>query len=203
MMGKKKLLRLIVFLLVISLSFLHFAFSVFADEPIRIKMRGKGVKIPYKNYISNPSKFKLGSEPDGFRDIEWGTNISTFSGMISKGSGMDGAKSYVKEGDILEIGGAKLEIIVYSFWEDAFFNAMIFSKDIQSFEDTIFEKFGKGHSLTNHNHFWAGEKTTMSLSYVNGIGEFNMFSTKIYEKILAQIKVHRKEKAKEGAKTGF
>ncbi len=202
-MKKKKLLRLIVFLLVISLSLSNFIFSIFADEPIRIKMKGKGVKTPYENYSSNLGKFKLGSESDGFRDIEWGTNISTLSGMISIGSGMDGAESYIREGDILEIGGAKLEIIVYSFWEDKFFNVKILSKDIQSFEDTIFEKFGKGYSFANNTHFWAGEKTTMSLSYVNGIGEFSMFSTKIYEKILAQIKAHRKEKAKEGAKTGF
>ena len=131
------------------------------------------------------------SEPDGFRDIRWGTEISTLGDMEKveqdKSSNSDLAW-YIRKGDTLAIGKAKLENIFYSFWMGNFESVWIDFKGDENFETLkkdLFERFGKaleseelmkkmdrrasrepwtiGHG--EEFYAWWGKNTEMSLSY--------------------------------------
>ena len=131
------------------------------------------------------------SEPDGFRDIRWGTEISTLGDMEKveqdKSSNSDLAW-YMRKGDTLAIGKAKLEKIFYSFWMGNFESVWIDFKGDENFETLkkeLFERFGKAlesaelmkkmdreasrePSAIGHGeefYAWWGKITEMSLSY--------------------------------------
>jgi hypothetical protein len=131
------------------------------------------------------------SEPDGFRDIRWGTEISTLRDMEKveqdKSSNSDLAW-YTRKGDTLTIGKAKLENIFYSFWMGNFESVWIDFKGDENFETLkkeLFELFGKAleseelmkkmdrrasrepSTIRRAEEFyaWWGKNTEMSLSY--------------------------------------
>jgi len=54
--------------------------------------------------------FKSGSEPNGFRDIKWGTDIRTLPDMeyVTTDSSYGGIREYIKKNDELKIGDAVL-----------------------------------------------------------------------------------------------
>jgi hypothetical protein len=96
---------------------------------------------------TRPSKFR--SEPDGFRGIKWGTEISTLKGMEKveqdKSFGRDSVW-YIRKGDTLTMGEAKLENIFYSFWMGSFESVWIDFKREENFmalRKELFEQFGK------------------------------------------------------------
>jgi hypothetical protein len=62
-------------------------------------------------------------DPDGFRDIKWGTEISRLKDMEEVEQDKSSGKDLVwcrRKGDTLAIGKAKLENIFYSFWMGEF-----------------------------------------------------------------------------------
>ena len=69
-------------------------------------------------YASTRSS-KPRSDPDGFRGIKWGTEISTLKDLekVEQDKSTDSDLVwYTRKGDTLAIGEAKLENIFYSFW---------------------------------------------------------------------------------------
>jgi hypothetical protein len=130
------------------------------------------------------------SEPDGFGDIKWGTEISTLKDMEKvaqgKSSNMD-LDWYTRKGDTLAIGNAKLENIFYSFWMGNFASVWIDFKGDENFEalkKELFQRYGKaleseelmkkmdkgarepstiGHA--EQFYAWWGKNADMSLSY--------------------------------------
>ncbi len=117
--------------------------------------------------IMMPTPFK--NEPDGFRDIKWGTDILTLSGMKSIEK-EDLGESYVKEEDRLYIGKAKVEKIIYGFYKGKFVSVLIYTKNKANFDalkDALFKKFGKA-TLSNEytqKWNWYGKKTIISLIF--------------------------------------
>jgi hypothetical protein len=67
------------------------------------------------------AEFGSGSEPNGFRDIKWGAEISTLKDMTLVMSIDNDAKSYQRKNDVLKIDGAKLDYIHYEFWKGIFY----------------------------------------------------------------------------------
>ena len=91
---------------------------------------------------------KSPSEPDGFRGIKWGTEITTLKDMEKvkedKSSDSD-LVWYTRKGDTLAIGKAKLENISYSFWVGNFESVWIDFEGDENFETLkkeLFERFG-------------------------------------------------------------
>ena len=89
------------------------------------------------------------SDPDGFRGIKWGTEISTVKDLEKveqdKLSDSD-LVWYTRKGDTLAIGEGKLENIFYSFWTGNFEGVWIDFKGEENFEalkKELFEQFGK------------------------------------------------------------
>jgi hypothetical protein len=138
---------------------------------------------------ARPSKPR--SEPDGFRDIKWGTEISTLQDMekVEQDKSPDNTLVwYTRKGDTLAIGKANLANIFYSFWMGNFESVWIDFKGDENFETLkkeLFEQFGKvleseelmrkmdrraGREPSRLNHAeefyaWWGKKSEMTLSY--------------------------------------
>jgi hypothetical protein len=130
-------------------------------------------------------------EPDGFRGIKWGTNISMLKDvkMVEQDkSSKSDLVWYIRKDDPLAIGKAKLENIFYLFWMGNFESVWIDFKGDENFETLkkeLFERFGKvpeseellrktdkagwgERSMTKQPgefYGWWGNITEMALSY--------------------------------------
>jgi hypothetical protein len=91
----------------------------------------------------------LRSDPDGFRDIKWGTEIAQLKDMEKveqDKSSIPGLVWYTRKGDTLAMGKAKLRSVFYSFWMGKFDSVWIDFEDDENFETLkkeLFERFGK------------------------------------------------------------
>jgi len=164
---------------------------------------------------------KPSSEPDGFRDIRWGTDISTLRNMEK--SEQDKSSSghlvwYTRKGDTLEIGKAKLENIFYLFWMGSFESVWIDFEGDENFvtlKKELFERFGKvpeSEELMKKTdrggtrepsaigpggefYGWWGKKTEMSLSYSKERHKGTLY---INSRMISEERaVYEKEKEKE------
>ncbi|HOQ51931.1 MAG TPA: hypothetical protein PK233_08910 [Candidatus Atribacteria bacterium] len=152
--------------------------------------------------------FKPGSEPDGFRGIKWGQDISTVKGLVyvATDPSYGGIDYYIREGDELKMGHAKLERIVYGFWENKFSDVKISTKGYTNwsrFKAIVFEKFGEGYQSNKYieEYIWVGEKTWMILDYNEFSEEGLLWMTST--QMLTLREEWEKEQAKKGAEEGW
>jgi len=160
-------------------------------------------------------------EPDGFRDIKWGTEISTMKDMVKveqEKSSNSGTVWYRREGDALAMGKAKLENIFYSFWMGSFESVWIDIEGKENFgavKEELFERFGKSfefnerirnldkmegreQSATRHDgelYTWWGKNADILLIYSKerDKGTLTIRSRKISEERSAYEKQKEKE----------
>ena len=170
---------------------------------------------------NQPGTFKPGSEPDGFRGINWGTHISQLKNMSQVYEDGD-RKYYERKKDELEIGGAKLHKIIYVFWRDRLMEVRVAilknygnPKDqLSNFKlvrEMCFDKFGERSKpmLGKEEYSWVGTKTWMYLGYeepgfmrlIVGSTELNQ-QRKALEEQKAQLQEFQKKKKSKAAK-GF
>ncbi len=140
-------------------------------------------------------------EQTGFRDIKWGSEISTLTGMEKvkeeKSSNND-LVWYTRRGDSLAIGKAKLRNIFYAFWMGNFESVWIDFEGDENFEalkKELFERFGEVPDSVKDFYAWRGKETDMSLSYSKDrhIGTLSINSKKISEERRAYEKQKEKE----------
>jgi len=157
----------------------------------KLKILTIGFSIFLIGCFASARPSKPHSEPDGFRGIRWGTEISTLKDMEKveqdKSSNSD-LVWYTRKGDTLAIGKAKLENIFYSFWMGNLESVWIDFKGDENFETLkkeLFQLYGKvleseelmkkthkeaGRERSTIEHTgefyaWWGKNTEMSLSY--------------------------------------
>jgi hypothetical protein len=145
------------------------------------------------------------NEPDGFRNIKWGTNISELSGMSVVETHPD-LKFYSKDGDKMAIGNASLDEIVYGFYKDQFSNVLIYFHSLSAFlalKDALFEQYGSGSQPNQfmERYYWMdliGGTTTITLDFskVSDKGTLSFQSKKLLKKQQADEK--QKAKAAKG-----
>ena len=160
------------------------------------------------------------SDPDGFKDIRWGTDISTLKDMEKvepEKSSQSDLVWYTRKEDPLAIGQARLENIFYSFWMGNFESVWIGFRGDENFETLkkeLFERFGKvleseelikkmdregGRELATIRHAeefyaWWGKNTEMTLSYSRDRhrGTLNIYSKRMSE----ERRAYEKQKGK-------
>jgi hypothetical protein len=141
---------------------------------------------------SRPSK-PLRSDPDGFRGIRWGTEISTLNDMEKVEEDQSSNSDLIwctRTGDTLAIGQAKLKNVIYSFWMGKFDSVWIDFEGEENFEalkKELLERFGEARgseepmkktqrgarrepsAIKRAEGFyaWWGRNTEMVLSYSN------------------------------------
>ena len=168
------------------------------------------ITICYAQEKPNAAKFKQGSEPNGFRGIEWNTDIDTIKekkGLVFHG--MQGPfEAFVIRNDNMEIGDANLSVIGYLFWNGRFCKVDIMFtsfSDHEKLRKQVFNTFGpaqKTKYLNEDRYIWEGEKTTMFLSDFDKkkkMGGLIMFSNEMINKI----DQYMKKNSAKGSGSGF
>ena len=163
--------------------------------------------------FATPSgEFKPNSEPNGFRGIKWGTDISKLPGMLpatrreSRLLTIKGGKQYMREKENLFLGSIELTRIGYHTWHDKFYQVSLFTegpKNVSALKNFIKTKYGdvtitKLYSpKTCYRQCITGENTRMCVFYSSSGGKSGIArcrliirSTKIARKILES---HHKE----------
>ena len=92
----------------------------------------------------------------------------------------------------MQIGKAKLEKIIYSFYKDKLESVIIETKGKDNFENlksATIEKFGEGKNKSENEWIWEGEITTIYLKYQpsDEKGILKMESEEIKKKIESEI----------------
>ena len=127
------------------------------------------------------SSFAFDKEPDGFRDIKWGTDIETLKDMKFKGD-YESSKIYTRENDRLRVGVAEVDSVEYFFWKGKFHEV-----DIKAYKNKgnlyveTFATFGEG-SPSVVGFKWKGLITTIYLNIFDDHTTLRMLSTEIESK---------------------
>jgi len=147
--------------------------------------------------------FAFENEPEGFRDITWGSDIKDLKDMeFVRLDPKTGIKLYQKKKDNLMIGNAKLDAIYYGFYNDKFYVVIaqtLFFTDFEELKKACFEYFGKGEQprLYYDEYFWDGERVKISLVYdryaINGT---LMIVSKELEKYIKNNEHNKQQKIK-------
>ena len=144
-----------------------------------------------------PGEFKPGSEPDGFRGIKWGADLSKLPEMIPDAE-WDVFKAYIRSGDNLEFGSVELTKIRYVTWQGRFYKVVLKTEkvpeDYFALINVIHEKFGTevrtqiagGDGGKGFELCIIGNKTTITIYYTPAqddgrvaYGAVSLASTKI------------------------
>ena len=123
----------------------------------------------------------------GFRDLSWRDNLSDMKGMkhIGTDTGYGGGiELYVRPMDALEMGEAKIDMIVYKFWNNKLFGVSIVVTDFADYTALKYatqEKYGEGlkYNPFTENYIWFGPPTRMHLEYneTAGKGRLALYSS--------------------------
>ncbi|MDH4099536.1 MAG: hypothetical protein OEV28_03045 [Nitrospirota bacterium] len=110
------------------------------------------------------------NEPDGFRGVKWGAELSSLSGF-RKVLGAGDTVFYAREGEKESIGDASVASIRYLFYKGQLRQAWIMAEGAGNFaalQSALFKAFGKPIRVDSHDGSseWIGARTTIMLSAV-------------------------------------
>ena len=127
------------------------------------------------------NNFKPGSEPDGFGDIQWGTDLSALRNMkFSKADpSFGGIDIYLRLEVAPRIGTANLKNIEYLFWKGKFIGVRFIEEGVseyKSLKEAVFEVYGKGSKpyIDQEYYVWEGVSILMALEFYP-VGERVLF----------------------------
>jgi hypothetical protein len=137
-------------------------------------------------------------DPDGFRDIKWGTRITALENMeeVNRDSGRH-LVWYRKKGVILALGGAKLDDILYSFWMGEFDSVWIDfhgEENLEALRKALFEGFAEVRESQEHMRSMGGargggmERPQREPSLAEGVGGLYTWWGKNTEVVLSYSK---------------
>jgi hypothetical protein len=129
------------------------------------------------------------NEPNDCRGIKWGTEYHELKGFtrVSTQSPLD---YYRKEDEEMTLGDARLEMVVYVFFEKKLCGAVLNFKSSPNFQiikTALFDRYGKGHQPNRYKdqYRWSGTKVAITLEYddVTQKGKVMYYYVPIYGKI--------------------
>ncbi len=139
--------------------------------------------VAYAEY--NPLSFK-NKEPNGFRCLKWGTELSAIGGMRVIGEEKEKMlKLCIREGDRLRFGSAKLKEILYIFWNDKLWAVYMSTsgyQNAQRLKKAAYKAFGKPYKdPRGERYYWSGKRTGIVLEILSEAADFALFSVAISE----------------------
>lgn len=154
-----------------------------------------------------PSHIVWAEDAEGFRGIEWGTDIHELKDVQPVGGkSQSGEQLFVRNNENMTLGGAQLFSVTYFFWQDKFFTAEVETKGEENYaalKDAAFAKFGPGIQTNRFtkDYIWKPSVTLKMLNFneINKKGILWMGS----KEIIDQQRADKAKKAKEGAASGF
>ena len=147
-------------------------------------------------------------DPEGFRGMKWGTNLSEAAGMVVKEES-EQSKYCVRSGDKMSIGGAKLTNLAYVFYKDRFCTVLITTKGLSDWlllRDAVFAQYKEGIKPNRFmdKWFWGPNwgngvpDVEMSLSYITVTKESTLYIS--FSPIKKERDADREQRAKDAKK---
>lgn len=127
------------------------------------------------------------NEPDGFRGIKWGTDITDVKATMRLHETETGISaelvSYERVSDTLVIGNAQISSIRYTFWRGKFSHPVIKTTGYTNWLEVkraLESTFGLAKQSNNY-YFWLGDSTSILTQYDKNSneGRISFFSEKI------------------------
>jgi len=124
--------------------------------------------------------FKPGSEPDGFRDMKWDTELSSLKEMQLKQTLENGIAIYERSNEDLKWGKTKLQTIQYGFRDNRLVDVYIGAdlKQSAGLKKMMVEKFGEGYT-DQDRYYWMGEKSIVTLHHEKSMGKVQVLFTSV------------------------
>ncbi len=145
-------------------------------------------------FVLSPEN-SLQDDPGKFNGMWWGQLLEEVKGMrlASHGPTNSGELYYIRQGDILQMGDAKLEYVQYGFWKGIYSSVAFGTKGAENWEalrNICFESFEDWHKpdMRVERYYWVGKHSAMTLEYDEALstGQLYVYSKVIYERQLAQ-----------------
>lgn len=106
-------------------------------------------------------------EPDNFRGIKWGADSSSLSGS-NRIAGEGHLAFYEKDNDSLQLEGIKLDQVIYGFYKNRFYTAMIYfqASEFSRMKEIMTAKLGEPvmPDKTPSKLVWDGSTVTVLLT---------------------------------------
>jgi hypothetical protein len=107
------------------------------------------------------------SEPDNFRNIKWGADVSTVSGLRQI-AGEGDLILYERAGDQLQMGEVRLDQVIYGFYKGRFYMGMVYFPAVgfKRIEEMLTGRLGKPAQPDNtpSKLIWDGETVSVLLT---------------------------------------
>ena len=109
------------------------------------------------------------NEPDDCRGIKWGTNYDELKGF-TKVPTQGSLDYYTKKNEEMTFGDARLDMVVYVFYEKEFCGVVLNFKSSPNFQivkTTLFDWYGKGRQPNKYKdeYRWSGTSVAVTLEY--------------------------------------
>jgi len=119
--------------------------------------------------LSSLPAFAFQNEPDGFREIKWGTNISELTDMLLVESGRD-SEYYCRKNDKTKIGDTNIDQISYGFYKNRFYVVLVEYTGFLNFtklKAILFDQYGKPDQPNQlmEKYFWSGRTVDIYFDY--------------------------------------
>lgn len=161
-----------------------------------------------KKEEEEPSDFKTGSEPKGFR-YNWGTNVlGALDELNYIGIQIHPLNiMYSKRDEDLQLEGIELEKIEYSFWKAKFYAATIYARSEKNFKllrRYLFSEFGEPKIVEQNEDWskyaWVGKETKVELRYINfgQLGRLRIEAKEVANEVEKEIQKYLETKHGEG-----
>ena len=113
--------------------------------------------------------FTFQNEPDGFRGIKWGTNISELNDMQLMESVKD-SEYYIRKSDTRKIGDADINEVSYGFYKNRLYVVLVEYNGFLNFmklKADLFDQYGKPEQPNQlmEKYFWTGVKVDIYFEY--------------------------------------
>jgi hypothetical protein len=137
----------------------------------------------------------LPDDPGRFNGIYWGQSLGELKEMrfVSPDPARSGELYYVRPGDVLRLGDAKLDYVQYGFWEGIYSSFAYGIRGVENWEALkriCFENFERWHKPNRYveRYYWVGKHSAMTLQYseILSVGQLYVYSKTIYERQLAR-----------------
>ena len=117
---------------------------------------------------------------DGYCDLQWGHKVSGVDGLKKRQtiSDLDDVVEYVRPKDILRIGDAALQSVIYAFWRDQLYTVTIWTKGYSNYtalRDAVLKEFGPGirNDPARERYLWSDALSDIMLEYIQD-GRYGM-----------------------------
>ena len=151
--------------------------------------------------ITTPA-FAFQNEPDGFRGIKWGTNISELPdmGLVEDAGDL---KYYSRLYDSMKIGDTRVDRIIYGFYKDRFYRVEISFSEFSNFtrlKATFLDQYGSGYKPYSllEDYWWDGSTVSIVMDYNEILGKGRIIF--FFKPISEEKKADDIQRAKKGVK---